>query len=82
MTKKTKKTWTMIAILANLVLLPLALATPDRTAASSSGVFFPCCQGTATGIEYCCSRCCIFTWDCMAHDHCGEMRLGTESVRP
>ena len=69
-----KRSWMMIAFLANLALLPLVLATPEKAAAAGSSAFFPCCKETSTGRDFCCSRCCVFTWNCMGHAHC-ETRL-------
>ena len=68
----SKKSWIMIAFLANLALLPLVLATPgSATAVGPKSFFFHCCSETPSGTDYCCYSCCIFTWDCLRHAHCG-----------
>ncbi len=68
-----KRTWTLVALLINICLLPLVLAPPGEAAAAGSGrFFFPCCQETAVGEPYCCDGCCVLTWNCRGHDTCGE----------
>ena len=70
---KKNTNWLLIAFLINLALLPLALAAAEKaTATRSSGVFFACCRDSSAGDSYCCDRCCIFTWDCLRHDMCGD----------
>ena len=69
----TKRTWTLIAFLVNLALLPLVLATPDRAAASPKSILFHCCKGTAAGGDYCCYYCCVFNFNCFEDEHCEEL---------
>jgi len=70
---KKRILWVLLAIAANIALLPLALATPkDATAASSSGFFFHCCKETMAGDPYCCGYCCVFTFNCLGGGTCDE----------
>ena len=64
--------WTLVALLVNLALLPLVVATSRRAAAGSNtnGIFFPCCEETPGGAGYCCDGCCIFTWNCSDQQTC------------
>lgn len=70
---KKKLMWILIAALANIALLPLALATPKEVAAvSGAGLFFNCCKQTGAGDPYCCGSCCLFTFDCLGGGMCDE----------
>ena len=68
-----KTTWIAVVAVINLLLLPFVLVSPTPTAAEADGtVFFSCCKESAAGDSYCCNRCCIFTWDCLGPDWCGD----------
>ena len=67
---KKKTNWILIAFLINLALLPLALAAAEK--AIERSFFFACCQDSSTGDSYCCDRCCVFTWNCLRADMCGD----------
>ena len=70
---KKKLLWILLAVAANIALLPLALATPkDAAAASGSRFFFHCCKQTGAGDPYCCGYCCVLSFDCLGDRHCGE----------
>jgi len=70
---KKKLLWVLLAVAANVALLPLALATPkNAAAASSSGFFFHCCKQTVAGDPYCCGNCCMFRFNCLGDVNCGE----------
>lgn len=70
---KKKLLWILLAVVVNIALLPLALATPKNAAAvSNSGFFFHCCKQTVAGDPYCCGYCCIFSFNCLNDSHCGE----------
>ena len=71
---KKRTIWTLIALLINLSLLPLVLSSPAEAAAERSkrSLFFPCCEESTAGDAYCCDGCCIFTWNCLRHDTCGN----------
>ena len=70
---KTKLLCILFAVVANILLMPLALATPKSAAAASgSGFLFHCCKQTVAGDPYCCGNCCMFTFDCYTDGHCGE----------
>ena len=70
---KKRLLWILLAVAANVALLPLTLATPaNAAAASSSGLFFHCCKNTAGGDPYCCGYCCVFSFNCLDDDMCGD----------
>ncbi len=70
---KKKLLWVLLAVAANVALLPLALATPkDAAAASGSRFLFHCCKQTVAGDAYCCGYCCSFRFNCLGDRHCGE----------
>ena len=70
---KKRLLWVLLAVAANVALLPLTLATPaSAAAASSSGFFFHCCKKTAVGDRYCCGYCCMFTFNCLGDGTCGD----------
>lgn len=70
---KKKTNWILIAFLINLALLPLVLAAAAEAKAERSSSFvFACCRETNAGDPYCCDRCCVFTWDCLRADMCGD----------
>ena len=63
--------WILLAVLANVALLPLTLATPEEATAESGGSFlFNCCKESAGGDPYCCGSCCILTYDCLGGGMC------------
>lgn len=66
-----KRTWLLLAALANLALLPLAAGAPEqRPRGSEGGLFFHCCKKSASGRRYCCKKCCVMTWNCTRHRMC------------
>ena len=68
---KKRRTWILVAFLANLALMPLALAVPEGSAQQRSArVIYHCCKKTTTGRPYCCNRCCVFRWNCLDHEIC------------
>jgi len=70
---KKKLLWVLLAVAANVALLPLTLAAPkDAAAASSSAFLYHCCKQTAAGDPYCCGNCCIFRFNCLGDVNCGE----------
>ena len=70
---KTRLLWILLAVVANIALVPMALVTPkNAVAVSSSRFFFNCCKETAAGDPYCCGSCCVFTFDCLSDRHCGD----------
>ena len=70
---KKKLLWILLAVAANIALLPLALATPkNAAAASSSGLLFHCCKETMAGDPYCCGFCRVFTFNCLGGGTCDE----------
>ncbi len=70
---KKRLLWVLLAVAANVALLPLTLATPaNAAAASSSGFFFHCCKKTAVGDPYCCGYCCMFRFNCLGGGTCDE----------
>ncbi len=70
---KKRLLWVLLAVAANVALLPLTLATPaNAAAASSSGLLFHCCKKTAAGDRYCCGYCCIFRFNCLGDGTCGK----------
>ena len=68
---KKRLLWVLLAVAANVALLPLTLPA-NAAAASSSGFLFHCCRQTVAGDPYCCGNCCMFTFDCLDDDMCGE----------
>ena len=69
MTKRSM--WILLAVLANLALLPLTFATPEEATAESGGsIFFHCCKEAVGGDPYCCGYCCILTFDCLGGGMC------------
>lgn len=69
---KKRLLWVLLAVAANVALLPLTLATPaNAAAASSSGLLFHCCKKTGEGDRYCCGYCCIFRFNCLGDGTCG-----------
>lgn len=66
---KKKSTWILIVFLANLALLPFAMATEGR-AQGGGNPLFHCCKKTPTGDRYCCYWCCVFTYNCKEHKDC------------
>ncbi len=70
---KKRLLWVLLAVAANVALLPLTLATPaNAAAASSSGFLFHCCKKTAVGDRYCCGYCCVFRFNCLGDGTCGD----------
>ena len=70
---KKRLLWVLLAVAANVALLPLTLATPaNAAAASSSGFLFHCCKQTGAGDPYCCGFCCSFRFNCLSDRHCGK----------
>lgn len=70
---KTRLLWILLAVVVNIALLPLALATPKNAAAVSTSRFlFHCCKQTVAGDPYCCGYCCMFRFNCLNDGHCGE----------
>lgn len=68
---KKKLVWVLLAVAANVALLPLA--TPKNAAAASgSGFFFHCCKKTMAGDPYCCGYCCVFRFNCLGGGTCDE----------
>lgn len=66
-----KSMWVLLAVLANLALLPLVTDAPEgRAQSSDGGFFFHCCKKSASGRRYCCKRCCVMTWNCKRHKMC------------
>ena len=75
-----KRTWVLLAVLANLVLLPPVIGAPEgRTQSPHGGFFFHCCKKSASGRRYCCKRCCVMTWNCTRHRMC---RRGNDWPKP
>lgn len=71
MPMKKKRTWIILALIANVGLLPLVLAAPaGSTPQRSSGLLFHCCQETPDGRPYCCFKCCVFRYNCLDHEIC------------
>lgn len=63
---KKRLKWIMIAAVANVAVLPLALAAPrGASAVSSDSFFYHCCKETVAGDEHCCRFCCMFRFDCL-----------------
>ncbi|MYG81532.1 MAG: hypothetical protein F4187_07105 [Gemmatimonadetes bacterium] len=70
-TMKDKRLWILLAILGNLALVPMVLTVQAGSAQQrSNAVMFHCCKTTSTGQPYCCSRCCVFRWNCNSHEVC------------
>ena len=67
---KKKTTWICVAFLANLVLLPFAMAPEGRAQARGDPLFYHCCKKTSLGKRYCCERCCVLIWNCVTHEKC------------
>ena len=65
--------WIATAFAANLLLLPLLLATPDE--AQANGIGWPwgdCCQESTEEEDFCCDNCCWFTNECNSSADCNE----------
>lgn len=70
-TMKDKRLWILLAILGNLALVPMVWAAPaGGPEQQRSGVIYHCCKTTAEGRPYCCSRCCVFRFNCLDHEIC------------
>lgn len=70
---KKRLLWVLLAVAANVALMPLTLATPANAAAASSSAFlFHCCKQTVAGDPYCCGYCCMLRFNCLDDDMCGE----------
>lgn len=70
---KKRLLWVLLAVAVNVALLPLTLATPaNAVAAASSAFLFHCCKQTVAGDAYCCGNCCMFRFNCLDDDMCGE----------
>lgn len=72
--------WILIALLANLALLPLAAGAPQgRAQEGREAIFFHCCKKTTSGRPYCCDRCCFFVWNCLITETCERRDQGHEA---
>jgi hypothetical protein len=68
--KKTR-TWIATAFAANLLLLPLLLATPDEAQANgTSAGWFDCCQESVEEEDFCCDNCCWIVNNCNSSSDC------------
>lgn len=67
---RKKSTWILVVFLANLALLPFAMATEGRAQGGGGPLYYNCCKKTPSGNRYCCERCCVFTWNCKNHKNC------------
>lgn len=68
---KKRLMWVLLAVAANVALLPLTLPA-NAAAASSSSFLFHCCKKTMAGDPYCCGYCCMFTFNCLGDGTCDE----------
>ena len=68
---RNKRIWVTAAFAANLLLLPLVLATPAEVRASSSGwLKEDCCKESVEEVDYCCDNCCWFNENCNSSSDC------------
>ena len=67
---RKKPTWILIVFLANLALLPFAMATEGRAQGRGDPPYYHCCKKTPSGNRYCCYWCCVFTYNCKRDENC------------
>lgn len=67
---KKKRSWILLAILANLALLPMVRGEAAGAQQRGGGVLYHCCKKTTAGKPYCCNRCCVFRFNCLNHEMC------------
>ena len=65
----SKNIWIRVTFVANLLLLPLVLASPSEARATASG-WKDCCKESVEEEQFCCDNCCWFTDNCNSSSDC------------
>ncbi len=70
---RNARIWIGAALAANLLMLPILVASPAESASGRAGALWwrDCCKESVEEKDFCCDNCCFWTDNCNSSTDCG-----------